>query len=375
MKMRKPIVVALACITVCFVGLVFYFLQQNKVKDISLNKEADCYLLTLEGVYALKSEDRKLKLLEHSDTKIADYVHYIYPRGELEGRYLLLSEGWEGVVSYPTGIVSIDFMTGNVQSHNSDHYALTGSGQSEHYFYTWQTTAEDSRISQFDIDGNEIQSKVYEESLISSASFINQTDGYIYVEVVQNHPDGSYDNWLVTIDEKDLSIVSKLPFYQVENQHYRFGSTVVPDGKLYAPLNSIRDRTSQEIQLDNRLFITDLSTNEVGTIQLEAPYPFLISQRGNYLFIEHEATNLGYVGFSIVNAGTHETKFINLSHLLEEDLNISSSFIQFFTIDNKGRLLFTLQNKLVYFDIQKGTILDVFEFDREETPIYIWTVK
>ena len=373
--MRKCIVATLICMAIFVVGFLLYFFQQNEADNISLNKEASCYLLTLEEVYALKSEDGKLKLIEHSDTKIADYVHYIYPRGELEGRYLLLSEGWEGAVSHPTGIVSIDFMTGDVKSHNSDHYAYSGSGQSEHFFYTWQTTAEDSRISQFDIDGNEIQSKVYEESLISSASFINQTDGYIYVVVVQNHSDGSYDNWLVTIDEKDLSIVSKLPFYQVENQHYRFGSTVVLDGKLYAPLNSIRDRTSQEIQPDNRLFITDLSTNEVGTIQLEAPYPFLISQRGSYLFIEHEATNLGYVGFSIVNAATHETKFINLSHLLEENLDISSSFIQFFTIDNKERLLFTLQNKLVYFDIQKGTILDVFEFDREETPIYIWTVK
>lgn len=237
------------------------------------------------------------------------------------------------------------------------------------------TTAEDSLISQFDTDGKEVQNKLYEDSLISVASFLTQADGYIYVEVVQNYSDGSYDNWLLKIDETDLSIVAKLPFYQEEESHYRFGSTVVRDNQLYAPLHSIRDWRTQAIQADNRLFITDFSTNEMQTITLQAPYPFLLSQRESYLFIEHEAINLGYVGFSIVDVETHETNFINLTSLLEEELDTSSSFIQFFTLDQTGNLIFTVQNKLIYFDMQNQAILDVFEFSEEEQPLYIWTVK
>lgn len=131
-------IAALAGILAVCTGLVFYLSQQNKVSNLPLHKEANCYLLTLKGSYAPKTKDGKINLLDYSDTKVADYVHYIYPRGELEGRYLLLSKGWEGAFYYPTGIVSIEFQTGKVQSHQTDHYAVTGAGQSQHYFYTWQ---------------------------------------------------------------------------------------------------------------------------------------------------------------------------------------------------------------------------------------------
>lgn len=369
--LRKLTTILGTCLIV-IVGLCYFFLYNSTESKIKLNDKANVYFLTSEGIYTLVTEDNKINLLEKSEQKLAEFVYYYYPRASFDNRYLLFSKGWD-IPSHPMGIVSIDFQTGKIHTEKTENIADGRSGSSANFFYTWANFTTESRLTQFDKNGREIQSKIFNETLILVPG---QSDLGSNLQLIATKDLGEekYEDYLITINENDLSIVSEEPVYHVDDKHYRFVNSATIDNTLYAPLHSIRDNITKELTLDSRLLIKDLTTGQSEFLELPEPFPMRMTYHKHYIFIEHNAIELGKAVVTVFNIDTQEIQIIDLSQLgIVEDVN--STFVDFFTFDKTGNLLFTVKNKLVYYNIETQSVLDVFDFKEDETPYYIWAVN
>lgn len=371
--MKKRYLLFLASFPI-LAGLVFFFFHPRVATSFELSKEADFYLVTTKGIYTFQQADEKLTLLKEQRATIAEYVHSGFPRARLDDRYLVFSKGWDYPHSYPIATVSMDFQTGTIHTQKTEYFATMGAGQSKRYFYTWKNDGE-TRLTQFDKEGKELQTKVYDGLLIAGGSFISDRDGTLQLEAVRDTGDGQFYTQLLTIDEATLNLLSEESLYNPPNQHYRLTDSLVADQILYSPVNSIRDMISKEVAPSNQVLITQLDTMEQSFLTLPEYSPRRLYKEGDYLFIEHDATSTYKIGFSIVNRKTEEAHFINLSELLTAELDINTDSIDFFSLLEDNKLVFTVGKYLVYFDLENHQILDTFQLDEEEEQIYTWKPK
>lgn len=287
-----------------------------------------------------------------------------------------MSKGWVGPQSFPTGIVTIDFKTGKVTTTDTDNYADGGSAVTKKYFYTWTTFTDSAVLTQFDKQGNEIQSKTYKGLFMLSPGF-SDPDGILQLTVTRDAGNETYIDNYVTIDESNLSIISEEPLHTSDGEQYRFVESVTLEGILYTANVDIRDNTTKESTPTGQLFVKNTKTGENEFLPLPEQFPMRMTYCNDLIFIEHSYDMLGYSCFTIFNPKNKEMKLINLTDLGLTNGSASPS-IDFFTFDKTGHLLFTVQNKLVSFDIESQTIVDTYSFAKEnpdEYPYYIWTVS
>lgn len=351
--------------------LSFFFLLHPKPSDFPLNKKADFYLVTSQAIYAMVENEGKLTVIQQTKRDIAGQSFSRFSTAKL-GEKLVFSKGWSGKGFENSGraIVSLDFKTGKIHKTPSKHYAYTGAGYSSKYFYTWQSTTEDAQLSQFNSLGKETNTKHFPYQLISNIHFLNDTKGVFYLIATED-----YTDYLLTISEKDLSILSKVSLNKEEGKHYRYSSSLVYQSNLYVGLHSVRDLASGNLAPDHRLLIKDLTTQEEKWINLSQPSVLSAFRSHNLLFFEHDSSELGRFGFTIFHPKTHASQFVDVSALInsqETEAELGVSSLANFTQLSDNLLLFTLEQQLICYDMERNEIIDSLSLN-EEVPIHIWT--
>lgn len=369
----KKIYLLIIGLLLSFLMILLVFWQNRQPTHFRITDQADTYLVTNQRIYSLQQENGKMELIDKEDLPIAEYVHYGFPRANLDNRYLVFSKGWDYPHAYPIATVSLDFQTGKISSQPTQYFATFGAGQSQNFYYTWEAS-DQARLTQFDKEGQEIQSVTYPGILLASSSFISDTDGLLQLEATRDNQDGQYQSQLLTIREEDLTLLSEEAIYPVPNQHYRFGNSLVQQGVLYAPVHSIRDLTSMAASLSNQILVKNLTSQEVTFLDLPELAPLRLHAQGDYFLIEHDASSIGKVGFSLVNRQSGQTAFINLTQILGQDLTSTDTNLKHFSLDSEGKLLFVLGKDLIYFDLEKQQVLDKLQLreEEEEEVIALW---
>ncbi|MGT2799016.1 hypothetical protein [Streptococcus marmotae] len=360
---RKRLILA---IIFTFIGLLGYLVISKlipaKLPEIPLTEQADAYLIGTQSISAIQIRNDKLQVIKQDKHSELPSNTTLYPAISFDKRYLVFQHRKEEMDSSspPSAIFSIDFDTGKTQVQKTKHASTIGMGSSQNFFYTWSA----NNLTQFDKEGKEVQSKTFEH-LTDGMQTFNVASNRIYLLAFAK--DSTIH--LLELDEADLSLISDQTLSELDGGVPRFTQATIIQGVLYASLHSIGTVA------DNRLLVLDLQTMQPEFINLNEKNPDYLYQDGNRLFITHDSSASGTLklSFSTLNLDTGETTFTDVSHILNNDTHeISTSHLKNFKYTTDGKLLFTVHNRLIYFDSEKQEVLDTLTLEESDQIISLW---
>ncbi|MTB64860.1 hypothetical protein GGG87_07615 [Streptococcus sp. zg-86] len=338
----------------------------DKLPEVPLTEQADAYLIGTKSISAIQIHNDKLQVTKQTKHSELPWNTTLYPATSFDKRYLVFQRRKEEMQlsSPPSAIFSIDFETSQTQLHKTKYASTVGMGSSLDFFYTWYANT----LTQFDKEGKEIQSKTFDD-LADGIQTFNDTSHHIHL--VAFAKDSTIH--LLELDETNLSLISDQTLSELDGGVPRFAQATIIQGVLYASLHSIL--TKGATIPDNRLLVLDLQSMQPEFINLNEKNPDFIYHDGNRLFITHDSSASGTLKlcFSTLNLDTGETTFIDVSHILNNDTHeISTSHLKNFKYTTGGKLLFTVQNRLIYFDIEKQEVLDTLVLEESDQVISLW---
>ncbi|MER0123838.1 hypothetical protein ABPH35_09220 [Streptococcus sp. ZJ93] len=337
-----------------------------KLPEVPLTEQADGYLVGTQSISAIQIRNDKLQVIKQTKHSELPWDATLYPAISFDKRYLVFQHRKEEMQlsSPPSAIFSIDFDTGKTQVHKTKYASTVGMGSSLDFFYTWYANT----LTQFDKEGKEIQSKTFDDLADGMQTFIDTSNR---IHLVALSKDSAIH--LLELAETDLSLISDQTLSELDGGVPRFAQATIIQGVLYASLHSIL--TEGATIPDKRLLVLDLQTMNPEFINLNEKTPDYLYHDGNSLFITHDSSASGTLKlcFSTVNLDTGEITFTDVSHILNTDTHeISTSHLKNFKYTADGKLLFTVQNRLIYFDMEKQEVLDTLTLEESNQIISIW---
>ncbi|WP_086350865.1 hypothetical protein [Candidatus Enterococcus clewellii] len=350
--------------------------QTASDEQVSFNNQADVFVVSSDKITSFQFEKNELQELEKVDVTLPEVVDPWFVKGEFNNRRLVFSTGDRLESTDDERLVSIDFQTGKIRQLKTPHYAYTGSGVSEEFFYTFQATTDDGGLFAFDSLGDEKSSYAFDESITSATQFDGKNGQLnLLATKISEEDENIYESYVFIFEEKpELKLVKEISLDDDPTFVYGFTNTSTVNNHLYAAVTALRNRETYELIPDNRYMKFNLETQEKEFFELPENFPNLIytSKSEQYLLFVHEQDSLQKTGISVVNTKNNESYFIHVNDLLKTD-DIESSRILSVNTTKDNKLLILTVNDLIVYDLQEEALLSIQNLGQSNTGIYVWT--
>lgn len=372
MKKKYLVLIIVFLIAIVFSSILF-FSKKDATEEFKIDKQSTFYIISSKSIDSYKLNGESIEKLSNSSVKLPAIVNPGIQKGEFNNRYLVVSAGDNSDFTNDERIVSIDFQKGLIYQKSTPHYAYTGGGFSDKYFYSFQSTTEDGSLYQFDKLGNEKKSYIFDSSTTPGSQFLGKKGKlYLIGNQVSDQDESVYTSHLFTIDENNLRIIDNTLLDDNSEKIYGFTSLTVVDNILYSPITAMRDRITYENVGNNTFLAYNLETKEKEYCSLSEKFPNLIyaSKTDDYLIFIHEPYSLGKSGLSLFNRKTKISEFINVGELLGNN-DLDKNKIVSINTNKKNELFILTQSSLVIWDIEKDKLISK-KNNISEKAFYIW---
>lgn len=356
----KKVFLSIFVFLLAVLGFLLYLVWRPNVERVTLDKQADIYMLTSEGVASLSLDDNQLKELGLHKT---DLAHAVSSSGHLiDQRYWLFNEHYGILSPY---VYSLDLKAGKLRREpsKSRFYNNLVMGQKNAY----QLLSD--KLAIYDTKGNLLAEKSFE----SVDDIVAIKDGLIYARTYgdfYNSREASNERaYLYIFKEDDLSLVDKISLL---NDSFPYGyvmDTILLDDKLYYTV-------SADYNVSGVLAALDLKTQEVSLIATgqDEPQELHISPDGKKLFIGYDSYESNQLLMTVLDLETGQQDTLNLSEDLLDLTDDYPSLNQVFPLDDERLLLATRDyydkkdkyhpGQLYLYDVKAHKVLSQLSLDK-----------
>lgn len=279
----------------------------------SLHPKADFYVISYGDIRGYSLTGQTLKQLSKDRVQLVKgQINRNIHRAEIKRRYLLFSE--EGPPLGVVGrIIAMDFKTGNITYNQTPDYAYTSAGASSDYYFTSTATTEDTFLASFDSRLKQRSKYTFKEPVIGSDFSVDGTALY-FVGTKVHGEDGDYPTDLYQLSSEhgkiQLKSVERLYDHPDKDKTYFFADNIVKNRHLYNLIDGYRNHLTKE----KEMLIYDMQTRQKKLIDLPEVSPASIFDLGqDRMAIGHETSEIGKVGFSLLDLKNQTVRFIDLT--------------------------------------------------------------
>lgn len=373
MKKRYLVILILGFISISAYFFFFHFLRRETKEAFTVEKNSDFYILASNSITSYQFDGGKINELSKSSAKMPEVVIPGFHKGEFGKRHLVISGGDGSDFTKDERMIAIDFQKGIIEQKFTEHYAYSGSGASENFFYTFQSTTEDGGLYQFDKQMNETGSYLFDISTTVASQFTGKNDKLYFTATQPSKEDDSiYEHYLFTFDESTLELLDKKLLDDNPEIIYGLTSMTVLDNYVYSPIAETRNRQTYERTPNSTFLEYNLETGEKEYFTLPENYSYLVyaSKTSKYLMFVHEPHSLQKAAISVFNRETKQSHFVDVSEIFG-NFDVMENQVMSVNTDNENRLFILTQMGLAIWDMEANERIAKYT-DVDETGFYIW---
>jgi hypothetical protein len=347
-------------------------MKKDTKETFKVDSSSDFYIISSESIVSYQLKGGLVKELNKSTIKMPDVVISGFHKGEFGNKTLVISGGDGSDFTKDERLISIDFNKGTVNQKQTEHYAYTGSGYSDKYFYTFQSTTEDGGMYQFDKLGNEKNSYMFDISTTPAPQFTGLNNKLYLAANQASNNNEFYETKLFVFDEESLALLETIPLEENKEEVSGFMSSTVIDNELYIPISETRNRQTYERTPNNTFLQYNLETGEKEYFTLPDNFPHLIytSKTNKYLTFVHEPHSLQKSAVSVFNRETKQSNFIDVGEIIGNH-DVMESKIMSVNTDKENQLFLLTKVGLVVWDMEENKLLNKYT-DVDKTAFYLW---
>lgn len=314
--MKKGLIALLAVIITCF-GILAYLIWRPSLEPVVLDKQADLYALTSEGIISFRLKDNQLHETAFHQTDLSDASR---PSTHLiDQRYWVFHEmGYKQFLS--TYIFSLDLEDAVLRREPSKvpFYDSLLVGEKGVYGFA------EGGIHTYDKLGHELGFKTLQDKGLITLTALGAKDGQLYAvghaDLSEAYGEDRYVPSLYIFKEDDLTLVDTVLLTDRAVYYGQPNHPIILGDSLYYTLSDYWRDDDSDYQATDSLIQLNLKTKEktMQTLGSYVPIAFYGNPDGHQLFVENDSYETGELLVKVFDIKTGQQDVLNLSEDLPD---------------------------------------------------------